>query len=83
MASKEVFLNAKTKNTCKYDYFPGFLLYLKNAYFTDHWDNKKVKKELRVRTKLSVDVIMPKTLTNYLRYWINFIQNFCPFAPFT
>ena len=31
MVVKEVSVNVKTKNTFKYDYFPGFLLYLKNA----------------------------------------------------
>ena len=29
MVSKEVSVNVKTKNTLKYDYFPGFLLCLK------------------------------------------------------
>ena len=31
MIASEVADNLKTKNTFKYDYFPGFLLCLKNA----------------------------------------------------
>ena len=31
MVANEVFVIVKTKNTLKYDYFPGFLLCLKNA----------------------------------------------------
>ena len=31
MVVKEVSVNVKTGNTFKYDNFPGFLLYLKNA----------------------------------------------------
>ena len=31
MIAKEVSLNVQTKNTFKYDYFPGFLLCLKNS----------------------------------------------------
>ena len=36
MVSKEVSVNVKTQNTFKYDYFPTFLLRLKNAKLTDH-----------------------------------------------
>ena len=35
------FCEFKSQNTFKYDYFPGFLLCLKNAKFTDHWNTKK------------------------------------------
>ena len=45
MVVKEVSVNVKTKNSFKYDYFPGFLLCL----------SRKDKKQLSVRTKLSVD----------------------------
>ena len=31
MVAKEVSVNVKTKNTFKYNYFPGFLLCLENA----------------------------------------------------
>ena len=31
MVAKQVSVNVKTKNTFKYDYFPCFVLYLKNA----------------------------------------------------
>ena len=31
MVAKEVSVNVKIKNTFKYDYFPGFLLCLKNT----------------------------------------------------
>ena len=31
MVAKEISIDVKTKNTFKYDYFPGFQLCLKNA----------------------------------------------------
>ena len=36
MVAKEVSVNVKTKNIFEYDYFPGYLLCLKNAELTDY-----------------------------------------------
>lgn len=67
MIAKEVTISVKTKITFKFDYFPRFLLCLKNAKFKDHLKTEKRKKWLRVRTKPSVDAKMLKTLASHLR----------------
>ena len=43
MVANEVSVKVKTKNTFKYDYFPSFLLCLKNAQFTTIKTPKKAE----------------------------------------
>ena len=65
MVANEVSVNVKTKANFKYDYFPVYLLSEKCIIFRSFKHQKRLK--IMVRTKLSVDARMIKTLTSPLR----------------
>ena len=81
MVAKELSVNVKTK-------IPSNMIIPQVSYYVWKMHNlqiteapQKAKKQLRVRTKVSVDARMLKTLANLLRSW-NFIQDICSFVPF-